>query len=394
MDIYDNVDDMWSFFYGVLHDCLNTFAPAKSINCKTRFHCPTPWLSPSLLLDIKKKHQARRKAEKTGSDDDVLYYKKLKNRLKHLVREAKLSYVQKLIVEAKNDPRLSGGLWSGINNVMGHYRRKNSAMDVSLSSESLNDYFRSAAVTDNHQPASTFNSLDFGAVDESPFRFCTIDQSRVSFLLKNLDEKKSVGPDGLSARFLKEVSDEIVDPLTKLYNKSLQTGVFPNEWKHCNVTPVHKGGASDIPGNYRPISVVPVVAKVLEKIVAHQLHSYFEDCQSLSPFQSAYCRGKSTEQLLLVAVDYITKALDDRSIACVAFLDLRKAFDSLDHHILLRRLNQLGVGGNEINWFVSYLSNRCQQVKLQNSYSTWGLVKGGIPQGSALGPLLFFSICQ
>ena len=115
---------------------------------------------------------------------------------------------------------------------------------------------------------------------------------------------------------------------------------------------------------------MPVVAKVLEKIVAHQLHSYFEDCQSLSPFQSAYCRGKSTEQLLLVAVDYITQALDDRSIACVAFLDLQKAFDSLDHHILLRRLNQLGVGGNEINWFVSYLSNRCQRVKLQNSYST------------------------
>ena len=88
-------------------------------------------------------------------------------------------------------------------------------------------------------------------------------------------------------------------------------------------------------------------------------------------------------------MDYITQALDDRSIACVAFLDLRKAFDSLDHHILLRRLNQLGVGGNEINWFVSYLSNRCQRVKLQNSYSTWDLVKGDIPQGSALGSLLF-----
>ena len=265
------------FFYGVLRECLDTFVPVKSINCKSRFHCPTPWLSSSL---------------------------------------------------------------SGINNVIGRYRRENSTMDLSLSSELLNNYFRSAAVTDNHQPATTFNSLDLDAAVEFPFRFSTIDRSRVLFLLKNLDEKKSVGPDGLSARFLKEVSDEIVDPLTKLFNKSLQTGVFPNEWKHCNVTPVHKGGASDIPGNYRPISVVPVVAKVLERMVAQQLHIYFEDCHGLTPFQCAYQKGKSTEQLLLIAVNYITQALDDRSTTCVAFLDLRKAFDSLDHHILLRRLNK------------------------------------------------------
>ena len=127
--------------------------------------------------------------------------------------------------------------------------------------ESLNNYFRSAVVTDNHQPATTFNSLDLDAAVEFPFRFSTIDRSRVLFLLKNLDEKVS------GARWsLSRFSDEIVDPLTKLFNKSLQTGVFPNEWKRCNVTPVHKGGASDIPGNHRPISVVPVVAKVLEKM--------------------------------------------------------------------------------------------------------------------------------
>ena len=118
----------------------------------------------------------------------------------------------------------------------------------------------------------------------------------------------------------------------------------------------------------------------------------FEGSQCLSPFQGAYRRGKSTEQLLLVAVDCITQALDQSLTTCVAFLDLRKAFDSLDHHILLSHLHSLGVGGGALNWFTNYLSNRYQRVKLHHSYSTWGLVRGGIPQGGALGP--FFFLCM
>ena len=119
--------------------------------------------------------------------------------------------------------------------------------------------------------------------------------------------------------------------------------------------------------------------------MAQQLSSYFEGSQYLSPFQGAYRRGKSTEQLLLVSVDGITQALDWSLMitTCVAFLDLCKVFDSLDHHILLSRLNGLGVGGGALNWFTNYLSNRYQRVKLHHPYSTWGLVRGGIPQGSA-----------
>ena len=116
-------------------------------------------------------------------------------------------------------------------------------------------------------------------------------------LVSSFPQKKAVGPDGLSARFLREIAEEITVLLTKLFDKFLETGMFPGDWKCCNVTPFHKSGPVDNPSNLRPESVVPVAAKLLEKIVAQQLTSYLESNQFLGPYQCAYHQGKSTEQL-------------------------------------------------------------------------------------------------
>ena len=132
---------------------------------------------------------------------------------------------------------------------------------------------------------------------------------------------------------------------------------------------VHKGGPCNDPGNFRPISVVPIAAKILEKVVSNQLHSFLEGNELLSPFQGAYRRGKSTEQLLLVASDTVAQVLNFDESSCIAFLDLRKAFDSLDHILLLQRLYRLGVCGKEIAWFTSYLSDRKQCVKCDGQFS-------------------------
>ena len=170
----------------------------------------------------------------------------------------------------------------------------------------------------------------------------------VLHMLQHLDILKSTGPDGISARFLREVAADITEPLAYLYNFSIQSGFIPSDWKQSNVTAVYKQGPCDDPSNYRPISVVPIIAKVLEKLVASQLNSYCEKNQLLSPYQGAYCCGRSTEQILLFAVDTIVNALDSRKVVCAAFLDLRKAFDSLDHVVLLEHLSAIGVLGNEL----------------------------------------------
>ena len=142
MDMYDSVDDMWSFFQGIL----------RNGSC----HRPAPWVSSSLLEAIRKKQQAKRKAELSGDSNDLMKYKQLKNYLKICTRQAKLSYIQQLISEARRAPHLSGQLWAGVNSVLGRHQRKQASVDTSLSLDSVNAFFRSIVVTDDHQPASTF----------------------------------------------------------------------------------------------------------------------------------------------------------------------------------------------------------------------------------------------
>ena len=222
------------------------------------------------------------------------------------------------------------------------------------------DKSQSVAITTQHHPAEDYDiplCEDVG----NGFMFAKIDYATVLTRLSSLDVEKSTGSDQLSSRFLKEVASEIVVPLTNLFNYSLQHAVVPLAWKRSHITPVFKGRAPNDPSNYRPIAVVPVVAKILEKIVATQLGTYLEQNDLLHPHQGAYHCGRSTEDILLLAVDYITTLLGKGSVVCAAaFIDLRKAFDSLDHCLLLQRISELGVHCQVLEWFKNYLTDRYQ----------------------------------
>ena len=267
-------------------------------------------------------------------------------------------------------------MWSCVNNIIGQSGPPRVALNNTVLLNSINDFFRTVALTSQHSGADCF----VVPPDIDGFTFTHISELLVLSYLSSLDIRKSTDPDDLSAHFLKEVGTVIVGPLTQLYNDSLAEGIIPSAWKQSHISPVHKGGAVEDPSNYRPIAVVPVVAKVLEKIVACQFSTYLEEHKLLHPHQGAYRCGKSTSDILLLAVDHIVQSFDAGRAICVSFLDLWKAFDSLDHCILLQWICDLGVGRQVILWFKNYLSGCVHRVKLVISILIGDLCVLGSPR--------------
>ena len=180
--------------------------------------------------------------------------------------------------------------------------------------------------------------------------------------LKSLRVNKGAGLDNIPPRLLKAAADIIAPSLTYIFNLSLSKGVFPQDFKVAKVTPLFKSGSRDQVGNYRPISVLPIVAKVFEKEVHKQLYKYLTDNNLLHPSQHGFRRKRSTQTALIKVVDNWLTNIDKGQVTAVVFLDLAKAFDTVKHNILVRKLETLGVTGSDLDWFSSYLDNRQRQV--------------------------------
>ena len=188
---------------------------------------------------------------------------------------------------------------------------------------------------------------------------------------------------------MKDAAVVVVKPLTRILNESLSQGTVPSERKYAKIIPLYKKGMSTDMDNYRPISVLPVVSKVSERVVHHQLHSFLSEHKLLSPFQCGFRRNHSTEFPAIAFSDYIRSGVDLGLLTEAVFIDLRKAFDSVDHEILISKLESYGVNDIELDWFRNYLTDRKQLVSFGKEISHPCLITSGVPQGSILGPLVF-----
>ena len=260
-------------------------------------------------------------------------------------------------------------------------------------SEAFNDHFADIGPKLADKIPCNENSrshLDYLSSNESgastSFQLKTTSSSIVFSLLSKLSKSKATGLDKISARLLRECPDLISDSLSIIFNRSIITGIFPDDWKCSKVIPLFKQGKRKDLNNYRPISIIPIVAKVFERIIYDQVNFFLTDNKLLSTSQSGFRSLHSTVTALLEATNDWAYNIDHGNVNAVVFLDLKKAFDTVDHAIILSKLNAYGIGSE---WFKSYLSDRNQKCFVNGFLSPNRSLSCGIPQGTILGPLLF-----
>ena len=207
--------------------------------------------------------------------------------------------------------------------------------------------------------------------------------------IASLPLHKSTGIDGLNVHLLKPVSTTVARVLHHLYTLSINQSVVPNSWKIASVTPIFKDGDREQPLNYRPISVISVPMKILERSVHDQIESYITRYEILTPDQSGFRKYHSTVTAATEIVDNLYHNMDSGMATAIAFLDLRKAFDTVDRKLLLAKLLKILKSRTTTDWLLSYLSNRCQRTKVNGTMSEIAAIEYGVLQGSILWPLLF-----
>ena len=259
-------------------------------------------------------------------------------------------------------------------------------------SNTFNDYFTSIAdkILEKRKYNGTKSYRDYLSnrlLENFTFQDC--DEEEITSIISSLDINKSSGPNSIPTHILHLLKDHICTPLKHIFNLSFLSGQHPDILKISKTIPIFKKGSRLSVSNYRPISLLSNLNKILEKIVHSRVYQFLEDFQCIYSRQFGFRKNHSTNHALIDITETIRLALDNKKYACGVFVDLQKAFDTVNHDILISKLDHYGVRGTANNWFSSYLKNRSQFVSILGYDSNTKPIIHGVPQGSVLGPLLF-----
>ena len=355
----------------------------------------TPWFTNEIYECIKKRAEYVHHFRKSCNSDIFEIEVKLKyfrNKCNKLIREAKSNFIKTNLEINRNNPKK---FWRILNSVLttkndtdNNFEFINQDTKTRISpSESpnfLNSFF--ANVGKRKEPATNY----FGdrIINGERFEIGNVNLDEVKLLLRQIDVSKDSCIVGITSVILKSAFNIIPNAMLHMFERSLVLGVFPREWAVGYINLLPKGGDKRNPSNWRPITQTCIPGKILEKLVQKRLMSYLNDKNILSKDQYGFRSGYSTQKAIFELLCSLHLSLNHDDIMGLLFLDISKAFHSLDHDVLIRKLSHISLADNSLNWFKSYL-NRTQYVRFNGTRSDSAVFKYGIPQGSCLRPTLF-----
>lgn len=381
------IDESVEKFYSVLGECFLLHVPVTIY--KTNNKSYPVWYSSALIKIIHEKSRAHRRWKSTGNPRDYDEFALLRARQHRVQAQCFRSFTSNAEINIRRSPKF---FWKYVKSKRGgpcypklFTLNTQEYKDGYSICSAFNKFFESVFIkgtvnTRNNYPPTCFSNTD--SISQ-----INVTNDCVLKLLRTLDDSKGPGCDGIPPAFLRCCAESLSLPITILFQQSLRECVFPNVWKKAHIIPIHKKGSKSSIENYRPISILNTVGKLFEKIVYNRIYPIIE--RGIPQTQHGFLKGRSTTSNLALFSNFVLQHMEGGGQVDVVYTDFKKAFDRVDHSILMDKLQALGIHGDLLRWIRSYISKRSQAVVMGGFRSDFVAIPSGVPQGSHLGTLFY-----